>query len=305
MALDAVALPDVPPSALDGLSEASRTCVARLRAHQAAHAPADLSAHPASKLAAVLVLLFERDGELHVLLTTRAKTLRTHAGQTALPGGRADPTDATLVHTALREAHEEVRLPLPTPHVHPICLLGPFVSAHHLIVTPVVALLDDVGVLGTLHASADEVAHIFTHPLHAVLDPGRMHTRPLVPKGSEHWPYGEDYHTYTDDALSAFPDLRGLFYRYHRFRSAASPVSGLTADVLIKTATIAYDETPRFERNPPAQRKDFSDLAFHSLTLAAKRRGDLPVPSTFGSPSLAADDDSVALASGQSTPAHD
>jgi 8-oxo-dGTP pyrophosphatase MutT (NUDIX family) len=51
--------------------------------------------------AAVLVLLYEQNGQLRVLLTTRAKTLRTHPGQTALPGGGKDDEDETIVHTAV------------------------------------------------------------------------------------------------------------------------------------------------------------------------------------------------------------
>jgi peroxisomal coenzyme A diphosphatase NUDT7 len=50
----------------------------------------------------VLLLLFERAGKLRVLLTTRSKTLRSHPGQTALPGGRMDETDTDAIHTAVR-----------------------------------------------------------------------------------------------------------------------------------------------------------------------------------------------------------
>ncbi|KAI5892245.1 uncharacterized protein SCHCODRAFT_02732654 [Schizophyllum commune H4-8] len=296
--MNTVLLPDLLSTALEGLSETSRECVRRLRDHYATSNLADLSTHPTSKLAGVLVLLFERDGQLHVLLTTRSKLLRTHSGQTALPGGRVDPTDVNIVETALREAHEEVKLPLSSPHVHPICLLDPFVSAHHLIVTPVIALLSDVSLLDTLEANADEVAHIFTHPLHPILDPSEAQSLSLVPKGSEDWPWTEDYHRYTDEALSAFPGLQGLFYRYHRFRSSASPVAGLTADVLIKVASIAYAEAPHYERNPPGQPKDFSDLAFHSLTIAAKARNGIATRVTNPYPV------NDSLASGQSTPAH-
>lgn len=47
-----------------------------------------------------------------LLLTRRATTLRSHAGQVAFPGGAADATDASLIDTALREAFEEVAIPL-------------------------------------------------------------------------------------------------------------------------------------------------------------------------------------------------
>ena len=45
-----------------------------------------------------------------VLLTERAATLRSHAGEVAFPGGRIDPGDAGAAAAALREAHEETGL---------------------------------------------------------------------------------------------------------------------------------------------------------------------------------------------------
>ena len=52
------------------------------------------------KLAAVLVVIFERADTLHVILTTRAKELRTHGGQTSLPGGKMDEDDKDVIETA-------------------------------------------------------------------------------------------------------------------------------------------------------------------------------------------------------------
>jgi 8-oxo-dGTP pyrophosphatase MutT (NUDIX family) len=60
--------------------------------------------------AAVLVALFEQEGELHIVLTRRRADLRRHAGEVSFPGGRHDPSDADLRETALREAEEEVGL---------------------------------------------------------------------------------------------------------------------------------------------------------------------------------------------------
>ena len=58
--------------------------------------------------AAVLVALYELDDETHVVLTKRPDTMPSHQGEIAFPGGKRDPTDATLAAAALREAHEEV-----------------------------------------------------------------------------------------------------------------------------------------------------------------------------------------------------
>jgi len=61
--------------------------------------------------AAGLLLLYPVDGDAHVVLTVRADTLGRHGGQVSLPGGVVDPGE-TFEQAALREAHEEIALPL-------------------------------------------------------------------------------------------------------------------------------------------------------------------------------------------------
>ena len=64
----------------------------------------------APAVAAVLVPLVQRAQGLTVLLTERTANLSTHSGQVAFPGGKVDPTDASVTDAALREADEEVAL---------------------------------------------------------------------------------------------------------------------------------------------------------------------------------------------------
>jgi len=59
-------------------------------------------------VAAVLVPLFGKDGDLHVLLTRRSQAVEHHKGEISFPGGRLDDTDPDLLHCALRETCEEV-----------------------------------------------------------------------------------------------------------------------------------------------------------------------------------------------------
>jgi 8-oxo-dGTP pyrophosphatase MutT (NUDIX family) len=59
--------------------------------------------------AANLVLLHEKDGEAHLLLTRRPKHMRRHPGQLSVPGGRIEPGEDPL-SAALREAREEIGL---------------------------------------------------------------------------------------------------------------------------------------------------------------------------------------------------
>ena len=114
----------IPKEVLDILTQKSRACIDNLVDYIATLAPVDLSVfhlfyylllvikskffyvgssfQPQSKLAAVLVLLYEQNNELRVLLTTRSKHLRTHPGQTALPGGKRDLLDKDLTMTAVQ-----------------------------------------------------------------------------------------------------------------------------------------------------------------------------------------------------------
>lgn len=58
--------------------------------------------------AAVLILLYDRDGAPHLVLTKRTDTLVHHPGQISLPGGRWEAEDGDLGTTALRETQEEL-----------------------------------------------------------------------------------------------------------------------------------------------------------------------------------------------------
>jgi 8-oxo-dGTP pyrophosphatase MutT (NUDIX family) len=62
------------------------------------------------RIAAVLVPVFrDEDGRLRLVLIVRTDR-GLHGGQLAVPGGKVDPGDETLMATALREAEEEIGL---------------------------------------------------------------------------------------------------------------------------------------------------------------------------------------------------
>lgn len=63
--------------------------------------------HKRVKSSSVLLLLFEKDNILKVLLIKRPQHMKHHPGQIALPGGRIEINESA-VETALRETYEEI-----------------------------------------------------------------------------------------------------------------------------------------------------------------------------------------------------
>ncbi|HTT90687.1 MAG TPA: CoA pyrophosphatase [Acidimicrobiales bacterium] len=118
------ALPGVPPPWSDlpqdrrraiTVDEVVRALAAgrpdrRLEAIEAAGrrvTPSELPEGAGSGPAAVVCLLFDREGETNVVLTRRSAHLRSHSGEVSFPGGRLQPDERPL-QAALREANEEI-----------------------------------------------------------------------------------------------------------------------------------------------------------------------------------------------------
>ncbi|OWZ66418.1 hypothetical protein AYX14_02900 [Cryptococcus neoformans] len=239
----------ISSEALERLTDESRECLERL-ANYDSHSVHDFGI---VKQAAVLVVLFQRetDDKLHVLLTTRAKTLRvadhSHKLQ-ALPGGKVDPEDRDATHTARREAFEEVNLPLEHPSIHDLTVLEPVMTILPL------------------------NAHMKNHII-------------VIQKGSEWWPHREEFHS-IEDRIGTTGG-----YRMHRFRTKRTPIKGLTSDVLIHAASVAYGSPPAFGQFAPNQPPFSSAISNVVLELpcvtgqstAASIPGELPKVLEWGS----------------------
>jgi 8-oxo-dGTP pyrophosphatase MutT (NUDIX family) len=134
---------------------------------------------PDARKSAVLLPLFELNGEITLVFIRRALTLRNHSGEIAFPGGRTDPTDLSPVMTALREAREEIGLE--PDRVQILGVLPPiFTVVSNYLITPVVAFLPHG--LGPIHLQDSEVAELILAPLRALADPAIAHI--------EYWPRG-------------------------------------------------------------------------------------------------------------------
>ncbi|HKT17346.1 MAG TPA: CoA pyrophosphatase [Stellaceae bacterium] len=132
--------------------------------------------------AAVLVPLIERPHGWYVLLTLRAADLADHAGQISFPGGRIEPEDPDAVHAALREAEEEIGLPI--NHVEVAGRLDTWLTGTGFEITPVVGLVRPPD---SFAPHPVEVAEVFEVPLDFVLDPRNHQRRSRELRGEERW----------------------------------------------------------------------------------------------------------------------
>jgi 8-oxo-dGTP pyrophosphatase MutT (NUDIX family) len=118
------------------------------------------------RASAVLIPLFYDQGQYHVLLTERSEEVNFHKGQVCFPGGTREPSDSSLLQTALREAEEEIGL-----RAKDIEILGEFddkvTLTSNYVISPFVALIPHPY---PFEADVREIREIFSVPLSFLMD---------------------------------------------------------------------------------------------------------------------------------------
>lgn len=126
-----------------------------------------------ARVGAVLLLLYCKDGQLHLVLTKRRDDLKAHGGQISFAGGRQE-ADETLQQTAVRETHEEIGV-----HPDEVEILGPlsqvYIPPSDFEVQPFVGWVKN-GRPPSFIPSDDEVSEIIEISIDDLLDDGRRKT---------------------------------------------------------------------------------------------------------------------------------
>lgn len=163
----------------------------------------------ASAEASVLVPV-TNDPEPRIILTRRALTMNSHAGEVAFPGGKKDALDTDLLATALRESEEEIGLPRDA--VRLLGRLGTLQSRAGIRVTPWVGLVPpDVALI----ANPQELDAIFQVPIAFFRD------NPMQADHVIRWQGGE--------------------YVMPTWRYDGHMIWGLTAYIIVDLLNTAYD----------------------------------------------------------------
>ena len=121
-----------------------------------------------ARLSSVMIILYpDAAGKINTIFTKRATYKGVHSAQIAFPGGKTEPLDPSLLHTALRETQEEIGVTIPEEKI-----LGKltdlFVPPSNFIISPYVAFLPSPP---ATCADACEVAEIFSVPVADFLSP--------------------------------------------------------------------------------------------------------------------------------------
>lgn len=170
--------------------------------------------------AAVLLPLFRKEDEWHILFTKRTERLHHHGGEISFPGGVCQSEDGTPRQAALRETWEEVGIP--PQEVEILGVLDDVYSIHNYLVTPYVGIFP-----GTcrLVPNGAEIEKLLEIPLDHLRDPAVFRT--------ENWAW------------------QGRMHPVHFYRWDGEEVWGLTASVLKQFLDIVF---------PPVQRVDQPEI---------------------------------------------
>ncbi len=181
---------------------------------------------PGARASAVLVPLFEEDGEVRVILTRRSSALRAHRGEVSFPGGRIEAGEDAPT-AARREAHEEIGLPPAASEVvgwlHPLHTV-----ASTSFITPVVGRLE---ARPRLVANPAEVERVFDVTLAALVRDGAFH--------EERWRLARELLPETLPA-DAVPERITVWF----FEAAGETVWGATARMLHELLSLVLGVAP-------------------------------------------------------------
>ncbi len=147
----------------------------------------------ASVPAAVLIPLFFKENQAHLLFTKRTELVAHHKGQISFPGGRKDDTDADLEYTALRETEEEVGIK--PQHIRLLGRTDRFLTNTYFLVSPYVGCYEYPY---PYVVSEDEIDRLIEVPLLHLLQPDTFETKALTKDGHK-WII--HYYHYNSDVI--------------------------------------------------------------------------------------------------------
>ena len=128
--------------------------------------------------AAVLVPLFQKNQETHILLTKRTDRVEHHKGQISFPGGAFHYEDLDCLTTALRETEEEIGIEMDAVEI--LGELDHMVTLSHFRICPYVGIIPYPY---PFKLSSFEVERLIELPLDYLLNQAELKEAPFTYEG--------------------------------------------------------------------------------------------------------------------------
>jgi 8-oxo-dGTP pyrophosphatase MutT (NUDIX family) len=161
--------------------------------------------------AAVLIPIFEREGEPYFLLTRRTEEVETHKGQISFPGGMRH--DGERLHqTALRETFEEIGIA--ENHIKILGQFHDYLSSTDYRVSPFAGYVERP--FQTM-AEPQEVAEILEVPFKIFFNPRRLRIEKMLSRGNliDVYYYSWGHHEIWGLTARIIRDFLEELHRYH------------------------------------------------------------------------------------------
>ncbi|MGB0929652.1 MAG: NUDIX domain-containing protein [Chitinophagales bacterium] len=134
------------------------------------------------RICAVMIALYEEDGEVYLPMMLRPTNSRAHPGQIAFPGGKAEEEDIDLIETAVREMEEEIGVWVNRENI--IGELSPvYIPPSNALVTPIVGFLESKP---KYIPDPAEVAEVFAVRLDDLLNPDNISFKKVILASGEY-----------------------------------------------------------------------------------------------------------------------
>jgi 8-oxo-dGTP pyrophosphatase MutT (NUDIX family) len=136
-------------------------------------------AGPDARAAAVLIMLYPENHAVYTTFMQRPNYDGVHGGQISFPGGKMEPSDKDIIHTALREAQEETGIDISGLNI--LGTLTPlFIPVSNMLVTPVAVWIKKKPFF---KIKPDEVVYLFNASLERLMDPTIIKEKPFEVRG--------------------------------------------------------------------------------------------------------------------------
>jgi 8-oxo-dGTP pyrophosphatase MutT (NUDIX family) len=129
--------------------------------------------------AAVLLLLYPKDGEYCILLNKRSEQVEYHKGEISFPGGVRDPEDTDFLDTALRETEEEMGI-----NRADVTVLGELDEVTTRSNFRVKVFVGEIRPSYPFKPSAIEIAEVLEVPISSLRDPANLRVETRWNKGT-------------------------------------------------------------------------------------------------------------------------